>query len=136
MFLAAYMFDATFDPFILAIIFGITCGAVIAIVTGCAEIKRTVLSRIFGGIAVIATDFLLSISGIPHQIILYKYRNDAFVKETGRITVNETLVFGWSNMFFWYALTISFTVTAVCVFVYRVVKNRRIKNQADVTAID
>jgi len=66
-------------------------------------------------------------SGIPHQIILYKYRKDAFVQETGRITVNESLVFCWSNMFFWYALTISFAVTAVCVFVYRVVKNRRIK---------
>ena len=129
MFLAAYIDDATLHPFYMAIAFGIICGTVIAIVTGCAEMKRTFLARIIGGLSVIATDFILSISGIPHQIILYKYRNDAFIRETGRITVNESIAFGWSNMFFWYALLIAFAVVCIGVFIYNIMKTRKLKKQ-------
>ena len=136
MFFTAYINDIAFQPFYMAIAFGIICGAVIAIVTGCAELKRTVLARIIGVLSVIATDIILSVSGIPHKIILYKYRNSAFVQETGRLTVNETIVFGWSNMFFWYALLISFAVVAVSIFIFKTVKNRRMKNQANSTVID
>ena len=127
MFFTAYVNDDILHPFYMAIGFGIICGSVIAIITGCAKLRRTVLSRIIGVISVIATDFLLSMSSIPHKIILYKYRNDAFVQETGRLTVNETLVFGWGNMFFWIAMIISFVVICIGIFVYNAVKNRRMK---------
>jgi len=136
MFFAAYIDGSALNPFYLAIVFGIICGTVMAVVTRCAELKKTVLTRIIGVLSVIATDLILSISGIPHSIILYKYRNDAFVQETGRLTVNETIVFGWSNMFFWYALSISFAVVVVAILVYNVVKKRRTKNQTDSTSID
>ncbi|MDR2571609.1 MAG: hypothetical protein LBD23_15140 [Oscillospiraceae bacterium] len=96
-FFTAYIGDSVFHPFLMAIVFGIICGTVIAIITVCAELKRTILARVFGVLSVVATDFLLSMSGVPHKIILYKYRNDTFVQETGRLTVNETIVFGWSN---------------------------------------
>ena len=114
--------------FYVAIGFGTICGTVIAIITGCAKLRRTVLARIIGVTSVIATDFLVSMSGIPHKVILYKYRNDAFIQETERLTVNETLVFGWSNMFFWFAMIISFVVICIGIFVYNAVKNRRKKH--------
>ena len=136
MFLTAYIDDNIFHPFYMAIVFGIICGTVIAIVTSCAELKRTILARIIGVFSVIATDMILSASGIPHKIILYKYRNSAFVQETGRLTVNETIVFGWSNMFFWYALLVSFAVVAVSILISKAVNNRRMKSQTDLTAID
>ena len=129
MFFTAYVNDDILHPFYMAIGFGIICGTVIAIITGCAKLRRTVLSRIIGVVSVIATDFLVSMSGIPHKIILYKYRSDAFVQETGRLTVNETMVFGWSNMFFWFAILISFVIVCIGIFVYKILKNRRIKNK-------
>ena len=129
MFFTAYIDDGVFHPFLMAIVFGIICGTVIAIITVCSELKRTILARVFGMLSVVATDFLLSVSSVPHKIILYKYRNDAFVQETGRLTVNETIVFGWSNMLFWYALPISFVVVCIGIYIYNTVKNRRIKKQ-------
>jgi len=126
----AYIDSSVLNPFIMALIFGAVCGMVITIVTGSAGLKITVYTRITGVVSVIATDIIISISGIPYKIILYKYRNTAFVQETGRITINESLVFGWSNMFFWCAMAISFIVVVVSIFIYKVVKNRRIKKQA------
>jgi len=136
MFFTAYIDNSTFPPFYMAIVFGIICGTVMAIITACAELKRTVFARIIGVFSVIATDFILSMSGIPHKIILYKYRNDAFVQETGRLTVNETIVFGWSNMFFWFALPISFVVVCSGIFLYNKIKNRRIKKPISANAND
>ena len=131
MFFTAYIDNAILHPFIMAIVFGTICGTVIAIVTDCTEVKKTVLARIIGVISVIVLSLIVDISSIPHRIILYKYRNDAFVRETGRITINESLVFGWSNMFFCNAMVVSFAVTAMIILIYKVMKNRRIKNQAD-----
>jgi hypothetical protein len=129
MFFTAYINDSTFHPFYMAIIFGIICGTVMAGITVCTELNRTILARIIGVLSVVATDFLVSMSGIPHRIILYKYRNDAFVQETGRLTVNETIKFGWSNMFLGIAISISFIVVCIGIFIYNMVKNRRMKKQ-------
>ena len=129
MFFSAYINDNTFHPFYMAIVFGIICGTFIALITACAELKRTLLARIIGALSVVATYFLLSMSGIPHRIILYKYRNDAFVQETGRLTVNETIVFGWSNMFFGIAILISFFVVCIGIFIVNIVKTQRKKKQ-------
>jgi len=126
MFFAAYIDVTSSYSFRIAIGFGIICGTIIAIVTGCSELKRTVPTRIVGILSVIITNLILSMSGIPNKIILYKYRNDAFVQETGRLTVNETIVFGWSNMFFEFALFVSFTVVAVGILIFKILKKRRI----------
>ena len=115
------------NPFVVATLFGAICGTIIAVVTNCGELKRTSIARAFGILAVIVVELLLEIFGVQSKIILYIFRNTEFVRETGRLTVNETIGYSWSMMFFWFSMIISLVVVCVGIFVYNIVKTRRTK---------
>ena len=128
-FVASIIDDIITDSFTTATVFGIICGTVMAFVTNCGELKRTVIARIMGVLSVIAADMILFIADVPYRIILYIYRNDFYVREMGRLTLNETIGYAWSMMFFEIALPISFAVVCIGIFIYHVTKNRRMKKQ-------
>ena len=128
--LAAYAFDSiTINPFVVTSILGIICGAIIAFVTNCGELKRTSMARSFGIFAVVIAQLLLEVSDAPTRIILLIYRNDAFVRETGHLTTSETIGYSWSMAFFWFSMSISFIIFCIATFVYNRRKKRRVKKQ-------
>ena len=111
-----------------AISLGIVCGTVIALVTYCGELKRTAITRIAGILSVFTTALLLDLFGVQYRIILYIYRNSEWVQYSGRLSVNETMGYGWSMMFFWAAMPISFIVVCFGTFLYGKIKKRRIRS--------
>ena len=91
----------TLDFFEGAFFVGLPCGIMIAVVTCCETLKRTVIARFMGLLSAVVSQFIFEIIGIPYMILMYVYRNDSFVSEMGRLTVNETIGYGWGRMFFW-----------------------------------
>ena len=106
------------DYFEGAFFVGLLCGAIIAIVTRCDTLKRTVIARFAGLLTAILSQFIFEILGVPYQILLYVFRNNSFVRETGRLTVNEMIGYGWGRIIFWGGLAISFAVTVISIFIF------------------
>jgi len=118
-----------------AIFLGIVCGTAIALVTYSGELRRTTIARITGILSVVAAELLLELLGVPNRIILYIYRNSEWVQYSGRLSVNETIGYGWSMMFFWGAMLISFFVVCIGTFVYGKMKKQRIEKQITLNEI-
>ena len=106
---------------------GALCGAIIAVITSCDKTKRTIIARVMGILAAVSAQFMLFITGIPYEIILYIYRNDTYVRETGRLSVNEVIGYNWGTMFFWWSLLFSFAVFVIGIFIFNVINNRKKK---------
>ena len=98
------------------------CGAIIAFVTYCDKLKRTIIARIMGLLSVVVSQFIFDIIGIPYGILMYLFRNDSFVREMGHLTVNETIGYGWGRMFLGGGLIVSFAVTVIIIFIYNKIK--------------
>jgi hypothetical protein len=111
------------DFFIGAFFVGLPCGAIIAIVTCCDTLKRTVIARLIGLLSAVVSQLVFEILGVPYQILLYVYRNDSFVREMGHLTINETLGYGWGRVFFWSGLVISFILTILGIFIIDKIKS-------------
>ena len=119
-----------------AINFGIVCGTIIALITYYGDFKRTTLARITGLLSVIVAALLLDLFSVQYRIILYLFRNDTWVQYSGRLSVNETMVYGWSMSFFWRAMLISFIVACFGTFLYGKIKKRRIEKHIALNEID
>lgn len=104
---------------------GLPCGVIIAVITRCDTLMRTIIARFLGLLSAIASQFIFELLGIPYRIIMYFYRDDSFVQEMGRLTVNEMIGYGWGRMFFWGGLVASFIVTIIGMFAYNRVKSRK-----------
>ena len=115
------------DFFEGAIFVGLPCGIIIALVTSCDTLKRTIITRVVGILSALISQFLFTLLGIPYAIILYIYRNDEWVQYSGRLSVNETIGYGWGRFFFWGGLLISFTVSVVSIFVFNMIKKYKSK---------
>jgi len=114
----------TMDFFEGSLVLGALCGIAIAFITSCDSMKRTVIARIMGILSALISQEIISLLGIPSRLILYVLRNDEWIKETGRLTVNEVIGYNFGRMFFWFALAISFAVFVIGIFVYNIIKNR------------
>ena len=110
------------DFFQGALILGIICGISIAVITCCDTVKRTVIARCMGILAAAISQMILFISGIPYDILLYYYRNDTWVMESGRLSVNEVIGYNLGCMTLWYGLIISFIISIVSIFVFNIIK--------------
>jgi len=115
----------TLDFFEGAFIVGLPCGVIIALVTYCDTLKRTIIARSMGLLSAVVSQFIFEIIGIPYIILMYVYRNDSFVQEMGRLTVNETIGYGWGRMFFWGGLVASFIVAVISIFIFNRIKSRK-----------
>ena len=115
----------TLDFFEGAFFVGLPCGVIIAIVTCCETLKRTVIARFVGLLSAVVSQFIFEIIGVPYTILMYVYRNDSFVREMGHLTVNETIGYGWGRMFFWGGLVISFIITVISIFIFTRIKSRK-----------
>jgi uncharacterized membrane protein len=87
------------DFFEGAFFVGLPCGIIIALVTSCDTLKRTIKARVFGILSALLSQFLFTLLGIPYAIILYIYRNTEWVQYSGRLSVNETIGYGWGRFF-------------------------------------
>ena len=96
----------------LGILYGIIC----AWVTYCETIKRTIVAVAMGLLAAVTSQIILSLSGIPYQIIRYILRDNEFVRETGRLTVNEVIGYNFGTLLFWYGMLPSIVVSAIIIF--------------------
>jgi len=115
----------TLDFFEGAFFVGLPCGVMIAVVTCCDTLNRTVIARFMGLLSAVVSQFIFEIIGIPYMILMYVYRNDSFVREMGHLTVNETIGYGWGRMFFWGGLVASFIFAVISIFIYNRLKNRK-----------
>jgi len=115
----------TLDFFEGAFFVGLPCGVIIAVITCCDTLKRTVIARFMGLLSAVVSQFIFEIIGVPYMILMYVYRNDSFVREMGRLTVNETIGYGWGRMFFWGGLVVSFTVAVISIFIINRIKSRK-----------
>jgi len=115
-----YIIDVFESTFVLGAIYG----GILAFITSCDGIKRTVIARIMGIIAAFIAQVILFILGIPYQIILFILRDNEWVRETGRLTVNEVIGYNWGTMFFWWVMLISFAGFVIGIFVFNVVRSR------------
>ena len=116
------------DFFEGAFLLGLPCGAIIAFVTRCDTFKRTVVARLMGLVSAIFSCFIFEMLGVPYRMLMYVFRNDSFVRETGRLTVNETIGYGCGRMFFLGGLLIAFIITVISVFIFNSIKNHRSKH--------
>ena len=112
------------DIFGITILLGVLYGIVIVVITHCDTIKRTIIAMVMGLLSAVVSQILLNVSGIPYRIIQHIYRNDEFVRETGRLAVNETIGYNWGNMLFWFGLLISFIASFVVILITHKVKKR------------
>jgi len=114
-----------------AIALGLFYGIILAAVTSCEDAKRTIIARLMGIISAIAAQVILFFTGVPYEIILYiyRFRNNTWVLETGRLSVNEVIGYNWGTMFFWYRLLISFAFSVVGIFIFKLIKNRKKKEE-------
>jgi len=118
----------TLDFFEGTFILGILCGTIIAFVTICDNLNRTIIARVLGIVSAVVGQLILFISGIPYEILLYIFRNDAFVRETGRLTVNELISYNWGVillLLLWSGLLISLAVIVVVGFIFNLIKRKR-----------
>ena len=113
----------------LTIVLGILCGVFIAVLTCCDTTKRTVIARVAGISSVVVAQFILFLSGLPYIIIKYVLRENEWVKETGRLTVNEVIGYNFGNMFLWFWLLVAFTVTAIGIFIFNKIKRRNSQDE-------
>ena len=134
-FVAYFLNDINIDPFLIAVIFGAIYGSIAAVITNGKDIKRTIIARIMGLVSFFIAELILLISGIPYRIILYTYRDSTWVQETGRLSVNETMAYGFSKMFFLIAMLISFFIVCIGIFIYKIVKKRKAKKQISLNEI-
>lgn len=97
---------------------GAFCGIMIALVTCCDTLKRTVIARFMGLLSAVAAQFLLSFSGAPYYIIMYIYRDQVWLYEIGHLTVNELIGYNLGLMMFWFGLLtsvfISILISIIC----------------------
>jgi len=117
---AVYIMDFIEITLILGAIFGV----VVAAVSYCDNVKRTIAAMIMGIIASFVSQSILFISGIPYKIILFIYRNDTWVQESGRLSVNEVIGYNFGTMIFWQGLLISFVVLIIVIFLFHAIKSR------------
>lgn len=99
------------------IFLGAFCGIMIALVTCCNTLRRTVIARFMGLLSAVAAQFLLSFSGAPYHIIMYIYRNEDWLNEIGHLTVNELIGYNWGLMMFWFGLLTSFFISILVSFI-------------------
>ena len=117
----------TLDFFVGAFLVGLSCGVIIAFVTRCDTFKRTVVARLMGLFSAIFSYFIFEMLGAPYRILLYVFRNNSFVQETGRLTVNETIGYGWGRILFGGGLLIAFIITVISIFIFNSIKNHKRK---------
>ena len=113
------------DFFEGALFLGVLCGIILAVVTRCNTLKRTLMARFVGLLAAFVAHIIFEIIGFPYKILMYIFRNDSFVSEMGRLTVNETIGYSWGRMFLWGGLIISFILVAICLFIFDAVKKHQ-----------
>jgi hypothetical protein len=95
------------------LILGALCGAAFALLTRCDTLKKTILSGIAGLVSAFAVELITFASGIARHIILYLLRDQEWIKETGRLTVNETIGFTIGTMLFWVAFLVLSVIPAI-----------------------
>lgn len=115
----------TLNFFIGAFLVGLPCGVIITIVTCCDTLKRTVIARFMGLLSAAVAQFIFESLGVPYRILLYVFRNNSYVSEMGRLTVNETIGYGWGRMLFWGGLIVSFVITVICIYICNRIKSRK-----------
>lgn len=116
----AYIIDFFEGTFIL----GVICGVIIAVVTICENAKKTIIARVCGIFSAAIAQLILLISGIPYNIIFYIFRNDEFVRETGRLTVNEVIGYNFGYIILWRWLLVSFLISIIVIFIFNKIKSR------------
>ena len=104
---------------------GLPCGVIIAVITCCDTLKKTIIARFMGLFSAFISQLIFEVLGIPYRILMVIFKNDSFVSEMGRLTVNETIGYGWGRMLFGGGLIISFIGTIVSIFIFDKVKRRR-----------
>ena len=109
------------DAFVFAIFLGLLCGAIIVYIAYSNNIKKTILAGIAGLFSALISQFVLTLSGVPYRMMLYLLKDIEFVRETGRLTVNEVVGYGFGVMFFWLGLLISFIISIIIVSVVRII---------------
>ena len=110
---------------VLIFVLGILYGVVIAVVSYCDKVKRTIVAMLMGILAAVVSQFILLISGVPYKIIFYIFRNNTWVKQSGRLSVNEVIGYNWGIFSFWYGLLISFVILIICISLYNTIKSLR-----------
>jgi hypothetical protein len=121
---------AGFDTIGIVFLFlsGLFCGAVIAFITLGKNVTETILARIAGVVSFVIFQWILyNSSTIPHRILMYIYRNDSYVLDTGRLSVNHTVGVGFGMLIFWRLAFISFIISVAGIFVYNLIKKHRLK---------
>jgi len=118
---AIYIMDFFGSAFILGALFGI----IIAVITDCDNLDRAIITKIIAILTVIFTQIVLTASGIPYRIILYIYRNNEFVHDTGRLSINEKVGYGFGIIVFWLLFIASFLVISAGIIINRYISNRK-----------
>lgn len=107
------------------VVLGVFCGIVMALVTVCDTLKRTVIARLMGLLSAVVAQYLLSLSGVPYGIMMYIFRNENWLEEIGHLTVNELIGYAYGLMIFWPGLLVSFCIAVVVIFIFHWIKNHR-----------
>lgn len=108
--------------FEMTFILGMSYGVIIAVISHCDKVKRTIVTMVIAILSAVVSQFILFISGAPYKIIFYIYRNDTWVQEIGRLSVNEVIGYNLGSMIFGYGLLI----TCIGIILYNIIKSRPI----------
>ena len=118
--LGVYIIDFFESSFILGVLYGV----IFVYITYCEKVQRTIFAMFMGLLSVVISHIILSLSGVPYQIILYLFRNDKVIQEMGHLSVNEVIGYNWGIMIFWFMFLVSFAISCIGSFIVKIVKSR------------
>ena len=104
------------DIFLMTLVLGTLYGIIVAIIACCDTQKETIKTSAICVLSAIVLQILISMSGVPYRIILFILRHDDFVRETGRLTINETIGYGFGIIFFQFGFIPSLFVSIFIIF--------------------
>jgi len=116
----------SFDVITLSYVLGAVYGVIAALTVCCEKALKTFLSCVTGLFFIVVADFINWLN--REQIALYMYRNNDFVRDMGRLSVQHRIGYNWGLMVF---KPCALAVFIIAVFAASFIKAKIAKNKKE-----
>jgi len=114
----------------LSFVLGAVYGVAAALIVSCKKIAQTLLSCATGLVCVVFAFFAEGLYAKRIALYIYRYRNDFYVREMGRLSVQHRIGYGWGlNLVFKPCSLVVFIVAVFAVSVVSYIKKKSAKNK-------
>jgi len=113
----------------LAFVLGAVYGIAAALIVVREKISMTLLTSVTGFVFVVFAYFINWL--YRERIALYMYRDDQYVREMGKLSLNHRIGYNWSLMFFDPIAFAVFVIAIVAITVARYIKRKKQEKQEE-----